>query len=238
MLGETLPEIAFEKAGIIKKETPVIIGEYQEEVHQVFYQKALESHASLFLADKNITEHYPSDLKGVYQQKNVKTAVQTIRVLNDLAPKVIGHIISENHIKKGLLQVVKNTGLFGRWQILSDVPKTICDTAHNKEGLQFVLEQLQSQKFDKLHIVLGVVNDKNLEMVLPMFPKNAVYYFCKPNIPRGLDATVLKNQAADYGLIGSVYPSVLEALQFAQEKATSKDLIFVGGSTFVVAEVV
>ncbi len=120
MLGETLPEIAFEKAGVIKKEIPVVIGEYQEEVHQVFYQKALELHANLFLADKNITEHYPSDLKGDYQQKNAKTAVQTICVLNDLE-----YVVSDNHIKNGLLHVVRNTGLFGRWQILGDTPKTI-----------------------------------------------------------------------------------------------------------------
>ena len=137
-----------------------------------------------------------------------------------------------------MLQVVKNTGLFGRWQILSDTPKTICDTAHNKEGLRFVLSQLQEEKFENLHIVMGVVNDKNLETVLPLFPKNATYYFCRPNIPRGLDASTLKKQAAGFGLFVGVYPSVKKALQRAQEKATSKDLIFIGGSTFVVAEVV
>ncbi len=233
MLGETLPEIAFEKAGIIKQNIPVVIGEYQEDVHNVFYQKAFENRSSLFLADKNIKENYPSDLKGTYQQKNVKTAVQTICVLNDLE-----YVVSDNHIKNGLLQVVRNTGLFGRWQILGDTPKTICDTAHNKEGLLFVLEQLQEEEFENLHIVMGVVNDKNLKTVLPLFPKNASYYFCRPNIPRGLDASALKEQATDYGLIGGAYTSVLEALQSAQAKATDKDLIFVGGSTFVVAEVV
>ena len=233
MLGETLPEIAFEKAGIIKKGIPVVIGEYQEEIHKVFYNKAIEKHTSLFLADKNIKEEYPSDLLGVYQIKNCKTAVQAIRVLKDM-----GFVISERHINKGLLQVVSNTGLFGRWQTLNKSPKIICDTAHNKEGLLFVLKQLQEQDFENLHIVLGVVNDKNLETVLPLFPKNAAYYFCKPNIPRGLDATVLKIQAINFGLVGEVFSSVKKALQSAQEKATNKDLIFVGGSTFVVAEVV
>lgn len=233
MLGETLPEIAFEKAGIIKKEIPVVIGEYQEEVHQVFYKKALEFHSDLFLADKNISKEYELDLKGAYQQKNARTAVQAICVLTEL-----GYEISENNIEYGLQHVVKNNSLLGRWQILNESPKTICDTAHNKEGLQFVLEQLQEDDFENLHIVLGVVNDKNLETVLPLFPKKATYYFCRPNIPRGLEALSLKKQATTFGLVGEVYSSVHAALQSAQEKATDKDLIFVGGSTFVVAEVV
>ncbi|MDC9721428.1 MAG: bifunctional folylpolyglutamate synthase/dihydrofolate synthase [Urechidicola sp.] len=233
MLGETLPEIAFEKAGIIKKEIPVVIGEYQEEVHQVFYKKALEFHSDLFLADKNISKEYELDLKGNYQQQNAKTTVQAISVLNEL-----GYEISENHIENGLQNVVKNNSLLGRWQTLSNNPKTICDTAHNKEGLRFVLRQLQEEDFEKLHIVLGVVNDKNLETVLTLFPKKATYYFCRPNIPRGLEALSLKKQATTFGLVGEVYSSVQAAFQFAQKKATDKDLIFVGGSTFVVAEVV
>ncbi len=233
MLGETLPEIAFEKAGIIKQNIPVVVGEYQEDIHKVFYQKALESHSSLFLADKNINKEFQLDLKGSYQQKNAKTAVQTIKILQDSMLE-----ISEENIEIGLQQVVKNNSLLGRWQILNESPKTICDTAHNKEGLHYVLQQLQEENFQNLHIILGVVNDKNLESVLPLFSKNANYYFCRPNIPRGLDASILKNHAANFGLIGEVYSSVKAALEKAQEKATNNDVIFVGGSTFVVAEVV
>ena len=148
------------------------------EIHQVFYQKALDCNASLFLADKNIKQYYNSDLKGSYQLKNIKTAVQVVSLLND-----INFDISESSISKGLLKVVENTGLLGRWQILSSNPLIICDTAHNPNGLKYVLEQISTQEYETLHIVLGVVGDKDLGNILPMFPKNAIYYFCKPNIP-------------------------------------------------------
>ena len=128
--------------------------------------------------------------------------------------------------------------MLGRWQILKDNPKAICDTAHNKEGLTYVLAQLKSQKFKNLHIVLGVVNDKNLDDILPMFPKNANYYFCKPNIPRGLSSKVLKEKAKEFDLIGNDFNSVNKAYKKALQNAQKNDLIFVGGSTFVVAEVV
>jgi dihydrofolate synthase/folylpolyglutamate synthase len=233
MLGDTLPEIASEKAGIIKREVPVVVGEYQEEVHRVFYQKALEHNTSLFLAEKNITQHYNSDLKGSYQLKNIKTAVQVVLLLNDLNFDIL-----ECHILNGLAKVVENTGLLGRWQILSSNPKIICDTAHNSDGLKYVLEQISSQQYDTLHIVLGVVDDKDLEKILPMFPKNAIYYFCKPNIPRGLDAIELEYKSATFGLKGNSYMTVQAALEVAKNTAINKDLIFVGGSTFVVAEVV
>ena len=232
MLGNTLPEIAFEKAGIIKNEIPVVIGEFQQEVHSVFYQKALETHSNLFLADKDISYDYTSDLKGSYQSKNIKTAVQTIKVLQD------SFSISDENVANGLQNVVKNTGLLGRWQLLNAIPFTICDTAHNKEGLAYVIEQLQTQEFDKLHIVLGVVNDKDLDSILPLFPKKATYYFCKPTIPRGLDATILKKKSAEYNLNGEEYSSVNKALENAKKYALDKDLIFIGGSTFVVAEIV
>ncbi len=232
MLGTTLPEIAFEKAGIIKPEIPIVVGEYQEEIHSVFYQKAIENHSSLFIADKNITTNHVSDLMGNYQQKNSKTAVQTIKILQDLS-----YSISEESIRNGLLNIVKNTGLLGRWQVLDQNPLIICDTAHNKEGLLLVMEQLQNLHYEKLHIVLGVVNDKDLDTVLPLFPKNAIYYFCRPNIPRGLDAETLKQKAAKYNFEGNIYSSVNEAFKISQKKASVNDLIFVGGSTFVVAEV-
>ncbi|MCY1245199.1 Dihydrofolate synthase/folylpolyglutamate synthase [compost metagenome] len=133
--------------------------------------------------------------------------------------------------------MVKNTGLQGRWQQLKEVPKVICDTAHNKHGLEIVMNQVNNQKFDKLHLVLGVVNDKDLDDVLPLFPKNATYYFCRPDIPRGLDASTLQQKATSFGLNGKVYNSVTEAYKNALENASESDFIYVGGSTFVVAEI-
>ena len=232
-LGETLPEIAFEKAGIIKNKIPVVIGEYQKEVIQVFKEIAKKKKTNLYLAEKNINKSYQTDLKGDYQHKNLKTAIQTIAILIEK-----GFEISSEQIANGLNNVVLNTGLLGRWQILQTNPKVICDTAHNKEGLCYVLKQLLNENFDKLHIVLGVVNDKNLEDILPMFPKKANYYFCKPNIPRGLNDNELQKQGAKFELVGNSYGTVNNAFQKAKKNAESSDLIFVGGSTFVVAEVV
>jgi dihydrofolate synthase/folylpolyglutamate synthase len=232
MLGNTMPEIAFEKAGIIKKNIPVVIGEFQEEVHSVFYQKAIETRSDLFLAEQNITDEYLSDLKGFYQSKNSKTAVRSIKVIQDL-----GFSVSEFQIKKGLLNVIKNTGLLGRWQILNTSPLTICDTAHNKEGLNYVIKQLLEQEYNSLHIVLGVVNDKDLAEILPLFPKEATYYFCRPSIPRGLDAVDLMKVCSEYDLVGISYSSVKEAYIDAEKNVSTNDLIFIGGSTFVVAEV-
>ena len=233
MLGTTLPEIAFEKAGIIKENIPVVIGEKQEEVAQVFLRIAGEKNAPLYFAEDAIKHTYPSDLKGSYQAKNIKTVLETVHILRSK-----GYEISEDHIQKGLLHVVQNTGLSGRWQVLRQQPLTICDTAHNKEGLSYVLQQLKGTPHGKLHMVFGVVNDKDLSRILPLFPKDAAYYFCMPDIPRGLESSVLQKEAAVYGLKGKTYPSVNEALKFATEAANYDDLVFVGGSTFVVAEVV
>ncbi|MBS3993102.1 MAG: bifunctional folylpolyglutamate synthase/dihydrofolate synthase [Bacteroidetes bacterium] len=230
-LGDTLPLIAAEKAGIIKPNTPVVIGEFQEEVIAVFKEKATKLNAPLFIAEELITTDYETVLKGKYQQKNVKTVLQAIAVLQNK-----GIEISENNIVKGLLSVIDNTHLMGRWQVLQENPKIICDTAHNKEGLTYVLNQLKEESFYQLHIVLGMVNDKEVSKVLSLFPKNALYYFCMPNIPRGLDAKVLQQEAVNHSLVGDRYSSVENALQAAKSKALKNDLIFVGGSTFVVAE--
>jgi len=232
-LGETLAAIAFEKAGIIKKNTPVVIGEYQQEIFHVFEEKAKQNNAKLYLASKNITKIYQSDLKGNYQQNNIKTVVQTIKVL-----EAKGFKISKENLKVGLENVVKNTGLLGRWQLINIMPRAICDTGHNKEGLLYVLKQLKEEKFDKLHVVFGVVNDKDLSAILHLFPKEAVYYFCKPDIPRGLNQEELQNQCLKYGLEGSTYQSVRMAYNSALKNASKKDLVFIGGSTFVVAEVI
>ena len=232
-LGTTLPEIASEKAGIIKNNIPVVIGEYQEEVMDVFISKALEMNASLKLATDMVKEEYATDLKGTYQKKNRITAVAAIK---EIASN--GFEISERAIRSGLMNVVQNTQLLGRWQVIHENPKAICDTGHNKEGLTYVMKQLSEESYDHLHLVMGVVNDKELEGVLPMFPKDATYYFCRPNIPRGLDASLLQDKAAKFDLKGLVYNSVEEAYKTALTNANENDLVFVGGSTFVVAEVV
>ena len=229
-LGETLPEIAYEKAGIIKEDTPVIIGEEQLAVKSVFIRKAAAVNAPISFAS-DTAESYPTDLLGEYQKKNVKTAVSAIRALQ-------GFQVSETAIKAGLLQVVKNTNLKGRWQILQVAPMVLCDTAHNAEGLAEVFLQLRKEKYAQLHFVFGVVSDKKLEDILPLFPINAQYYFCKPDIPRGLSEVKLQEKAAAYGLLGAAYPSTKKALEMALLNANQQDIIYVGGSTFVVAEII
>jgi dihydrofolate synthase/folylpolyglutamate synthase len=232
-LGTTFESIATEKAGIIKQNIPVIIGEYISETKPVFLAKANGTKSEIYFASDLVLDNFPSDLIGVYQISNKKTALQTLRILNSQKE----FVVAESAIKKGFLNVVKNTGLQGRWQQLNSAPKVICDIAHNKHGLEIVLKQLQKEQFDMLHFVFGVVNDKDLDEILPLFPKNANYYFCKPNILRGLDASVLSKKALEFGLHGKVYYSVSEAYQNALQNATTTDFIYIGGSTFVVAEI-
>jgi dihydrofolate synthase/folylpolyglutamate synthase len=231
-LGNTLESIATEKAGIIKPGIPVVIGEYTPETKAVFLATAAVNKAEIYFASDLISETDPSDLLGNYQTHNKKTVIQTFKILNEQTD----FKVSSENIKSGLLHVVKNTGLLGRWQQLEESPKVICDTAHNKNGLEIVLNQIQKETFDHLHIVLGVVNDKELDEVLPLFPKNATYYFCKPNIPRGLDASLLQEKAQQFSLIGNSYNSVTEAYISAKNNSTKNDFIYIGGSTFVVAE--
>jgi dihydrofolate synthase/folylpolyglutamate synthase len=230
-LGNTLEAIAFEKAGIIKPGIPVVIGEYTPETKSVFLAKAKENNSEIYFASDLIHENYSSDLIGDYQVHNKKTVLQTIAIVNSQKE----FKIYESDIKSGLLNVVKNTGLEGRWQQLGEFPKIICDTAHNKNGLEIVMKQIQKEKFDTLHIVFGVVN-KDLDEILPLFPTDAIYYFCKPNIPRGLETTILQEKALKFGLFGKTYFSVTEAYIDAKNTATKKDFIYIGGSTFVVAE--
>lgn len=232
-LGNTLAAVATEKAGIIKSNIPVVIGEYTPETQPVFLAKAKENKSDLYFASDLITTSYTSDLIGDYQVHNTKTVIQTLTVLNQYT----AFQTTESHWKKGLAQVVKNTGLQGRWQQLGESPKIICDTAHNTHGLKIVLNQIQKEPFNQLHFVLGVVNDKDLDEVLPLFPKNAIYYFCKPNILRGLEATILAQKATQFGLTGKIYNSVSDAYGKAKQNAQPTDFIYVGGSTFVVAEI-
>ena len=229
-LGDTLPEIAFEKAGIIKQNIPIIIGEKQDAVVDVFVQKATQMNADIYFASDKQYD-YESDLLGSYQEKNMSTAIHAVNVLK-------GYMISESHIINGLKNVVQNTNFKGRWQILQHKPLVICDTAHNREGLSYVMNQLASLSFNKLHMVLGVVNDKKLDDILTLFPVKATYYFCKPNIPRGLHEVDLQSSAENFHLVGDAYDSVHEAYLKAISDAEIDDVVFVGGSTFVVAEVV
>nr|WP_294777619.1 Mur ligase family protein [uncultured Flavobacterium sp.] len=232
-LGNTLEAIAYEKAGIIKPKIPVIIGEYLPETKPVFEAKAQETDSEIYFASDFTHENYPSALLGDYQFHNKKTVLQTLKVLQ--SKQLLS--VSEENIKNGFLNVIQNTHLQGRWQQLGENPRVICDTAHNAHGLSVVMNQLKKEQFETLHIVLGVVNDKNLEEIMPLFPKNAKYYFCKPNIPRGLEAEVLKEKAESFELKGTIYDSVSNAYENATKNASPNDFVYIGGSTFVVSEI-
>jgi dihydrofolate synthase/folylpolyglutamate synthase len=229
-LGNNVESIAKEKAGIIKQSTPVVISEFQKEVAPVFINKATNVNSEITFASQVIDGFSETDLLGSYQAKNYKGVVAVLRQLK-------GYCVPQESISRGLKNVVKNTGLKGRWQILGKQPKVICDTAHNKEGLLLTMEQLQSESFDRLHIVIGVVSDKAIESIFQILPQQAEYYFCAPDNLRALPAVDLKLKAKGYGLKGSDYSSVNEALKSAKLNAASNDVIYVGGSTFVVAEI-
>jgi len=231
-LGDTLAKIAAEKAGIIKPNIPVVVGETLPETKPVFEEIALKNTVEIVFAENESFNFYPSDLIGNYQKMNQKTVLTTLKML-----KQKGWLISEKDIKKGLKQIVENTGLLGRWQILKKAPKVICDTAHNREGLVLTMKQLAVEDYKKLHIVLGVVSDKDLGKVLPLFPKNATYYFCEPKIPRAMSVVQLQREAEEYNLLGEPFLSVKSAYQSALKNAEKEDVVYVGGSTFVVAEV-
>ena len=255
-LGDSEEKIAVEKAGIIKNETPIVIGETQEKSKDVFINQANEKNSPIFFADQifncqkkdNVALEYNSydifkdnnlyikDLKfpllGNYQKKNLATIICALDILKNKFD------ISENNICDGLLNVVKNTGLMGRWQVINRKPLAIADTGHNVAGINEVKSQLAETKFEKLHFVLSVVNDKDIEGILELLPKKAEYYYCKADIPRGLDANILAEKASNCGLKGNVYNSVKEAYASACANANDGDLVFVGGSNFTVAEVV
>jgi dihydrofolate synthase/folylpolyglutamate synthase len=261
LLGNTLEKIAIEKAGIIKPNVPVIIGETQKETQPVFLEKAEKEHASSILfADqvykavraqeqnihgkvyltmdiekegKVVYKNLQSELLGGYQLKNIPTVLAVVDELNKK-----GYALTEMMINKGIKTVVSSTGLLGRWQILSRSPLIIADTGHNEAGIKEVLAQLHATPHKQLHMVIGMVNDKDISTVLNLLPKNATYYFCKANIPRALPAKELQNIAKQNDLQGDTYESVNEALKAAKNNAAIDDLILVGGSTFTVAEVV
>jgi len=231
LLGNTIEEIAAEKAGIIKENTPVIIGRKQKECEDIFITKAKENNSSISFCLGETK--YQSDLKGNYQSENVRTALFTIKEIQKQ-----GFRISEENIKKGLMNVVKNTSLLGRWQVLEKEPLIICDSAHNEDGIKEVVKQLSEVDYKELHFVLGTVNDKNIDNILSLLPKKARYYFCQANIPRSLDREILQSKCKKNGLYGKVYNSVSQSLKTAEKNAKKEDCIFVGGSTFVVAEII
>jgi len=229
LLGETIEKIAYEKAGIIKTNTPVIIGRKQKEIDHIFKNISKKRGASIIHSD---SFDFKLDLKGNYQKENCNTSVTAITEV-----KKLGWEISDKNIKEGLKNVIKNTKLEGRWQVLNKKPLIICDTAHNKDGLTAVIQQILQIKYKKLHIVFGAVNDKNINELLDLLPKNAKYYFCKPNIPRGLNTNTLQEISYKKKIIGDTFSSVKDALEKAKKNANFNDLIFIGGSTFVVSEV-
>ncbi|MGI9593940.1 MAG: bifunctional folylpolyglutamate synthase/dihydrofolate synthase [Patiriisocius sp.] len=231
-LGTTLGAIAKEKAGIIKSKTPVVIGELHPDTSKIFLQMAAQKRAPITFAQKQEIALVDCDLKGNYQLSNQRTALVALQILS-----IEGFKISQTHIKRGIGAVVFNTGLLGRWQVLQTSPTLICDTAHNKEGLLFTMKQLLATTHKKIHIVFGLVNDKDPEVILPLLPKSASYYFCAPNISRALKVTSLKQKAEELNLTGTSHKSVKSAVRAALSEASQDDVIYVGGSSFVVAEV-
>lgn len=257
LLGNTMEKIAYEKAGIIKPETPVVIGETQQAVKQIFVDTAYSKKAPLYFAgdfyfadfisisaneqrfnifqNKNkqvlIYENLATDLLGSYQKKNIVTALKSIDILIEN-----GFKITKQDIYSGFATTVKNTGLMGRWQILNTHPLTICDTGHNPAGIEFIIDQIKNTPHKKLHFILGAVNDKDIDGILSLLPKDAVYYFTKANIPRALDEKILAEKAAIFNLTGKTFSTVKNAIDAAKQNAEKDDLIFIGGSIFVVAE--
>jgi dihydrofolate synthase / folylpolyglutamate synthase len=250
ILGDTLQKIASEKAGIIKKDIPVVVSERQSEVEEIFITKAKESNAELSFASdafqvnpdgdllrvswngKLVYDNVNLPLKGFYQRKNLTGVLKAIDVL-----RMNGFNISDLQLLSGLENVTSQTNFKGRWQKLRDKPLVICDTGHNVDGIRQIVKQISATKFNTLHMVIGMVKDKDVQDVLSLLPKQATYYFCQAKLPRALDASILAEKAKEQGLTGSVIPDVNEAKNAAITNASPDDMVFIGGSTFVVAEI-
>ncbi len=253
MLGETLPEIAGEKAGIIKPGIPVVISETQPEITYVFDQRAKELGADIYYADQIVNifrigegngnldfevisanESFvgKTDLVGKYQLKNIAGVLQTLEII-----KQNGFDLSQEKVVDGLSNVVKNTGLLGRWQRIGKDPLTICDTVHNSAGIQFFVDQIHNMSYKNLIIIWGSVMGKNLDGIWKLLPKNAFYYFCEAKVPRAMKAEELQKKAMDFQCFGEVVHDVNDALARARTKADKEDLILIGGSNFIIAEI-
>jgi len=255
-LGETIEKIAFEKAGIFKDRTPIVIGETKAESANVFIDTANKKNAPIYFADSEYQINYAllntdykqvfnvekngtiiyknltTDLIGLYQKKNIITSLKIIDLLSNTFQ------ISTENLFSGILNVQKNTGLAGRWQILGYNPLIVADTGHNIAGIKQVLKQLETTAYKKLHFIFGTVNDKKIDSILKLLPKNAVYYFTQANIPRSLDVSILKEKANKYNLKGNVYLNTTDAFETAKQSAEESDLVLIGGSTFIVAEII
>lgn len=231
-LGDTLAKIASEKAGIIKRGTPVVIGEAIAETKPVFVSKAQEVSTDIFFAEEYKDENrYDFELKGLYQEKNLRTILCAVSHLI-----YIGYKIEEDDIRRGLSKVCENTGLMGRWQTIRTNPTVVCDTGHNIGGITYITKQLQEQKCDTLRIVFGMVSDKDVNGVLEIMPKNAVYYFTQSSVKRAMPHQQIKELARQHGLTGNSFATVGEAYEKAVEESSANDFIFVGGSSFIVAD--
>ena len=250
LLGDTLEKIAHEKAGIIKPGVPAIIGTKDPASDFVFIEKAKECETTLEFASENwqvtrdnenayrlenkngiVFVPVQADLKGLYQRKNIPAVLETVLSLRNN-----GLHISDQNIYNGIANTIRNTGLLGRWQELSQTPYTVCDTGHNVGGISYIVEQLKHQKYDRLHIVMGMVNDKDISGVLSMMPKDAIYYFTRADVKRALPENELQALAQQVGLQGQSYPNVKAAVEAAKQHSSEKDFIFVGGSSFIVAD--
>jgi dihydrofolate synthase/folylpolyglutamate synthase len=255
LLGNTIGKIGLEKAGIIKEKVPVVISETQKETSEIFTARAIETGSDIKFADQNFScilnefnimtgergfiikdcnqdhsIHGTTVLGGDYQSNNLKAVFQVFSSLKSTLH------VSEINITDGIRNVITNTGLSGRWQVLNHSPLIVCDTGHNKEGLEYVLSQIKRTPKKALHMIIGFVSDKDLSSVLPLLPENAIYYFTKASVPRAMDENILKSKASEYRLQGKGYPDVKRALKAAKINASASDMIFIGGSTFIVAD--
>ncbi len=231
-LGENIFDIAKEKAGIIKENTPVVVGETQQQIKSIFTDTSKLKNSELVFADQFNYEIFSCDLKGAYQKKNIKTVLKSLEILQKIDFK-----INTEHIAFGLKNVTKNTALMGRWQVIQDNPTIICDTAHNEAAISEVISQILSLEYSTLHFVVGFSNDKNLEKISKIFPQDSKYYFVKPNIQRAIEADEVRKTFKSNKRHGECYESTKTAIEHIKKIYSTDDIIFIGGSTFVVAEI-
>ena len=231
-LGSNISDIAIEKAGIIKEKTPIVIGETQDEIKSIFIDIANTKGSEIVFADDFIYDNYDCDLQGIYQKKNIKTVLKASEILQQNDYK-----INDGHIKTGLNNVSNNTGLKGRWQVIQNNPLIICDTAHNIAALKEVISQLISLEYSKLYFIIGFSDDKDLDKISKIFPENSEYYFVKPKVDRGKDSQRVKQIFESNNRIGITQNSVNEAINLIKKTSSKDDVIFIGGSTFVVSEI-
>lgn len=230
-LGNNITDIAKEKAGIIKKNIPIVVGETQDKIKSIFIDVASIKSSEIVFADNFIFDNYECDLQGNYQKKNIKTVLKSIELLNDN-----GYKISKLNLEVGLKNIIVNTGFQGRWQVLQNEPLIICDTAHNESALKEVISQLVNLNYTNLHMIIGFTNDKNLNKISKIFPDDSKYYFVKPNVIRGRDAKEAKQIFQSNNRIGDYFQSTSDAIKYVNHISDKNDVIFIGGSTFVVSE--